>query len=374
MRKIKRSSKPTYAFVLGTRPEIVKLSPLIRLFERLGRRFILIHTGQHYSYEMDKLFFKELCLPLPHHHLSLPSKVLGRQGEHTGRMMGALETVFMKESPDIVFVQGDTNSVLAASVVAAKLPTVRLAHVEAGLRSYDRLMPEEVNRILSDHVSDYLFAPTEGARKILRGEGIPDEKIFVTGNTIVDAVKQNLAIAKKRRATPRGPLSVRKPFFLLTLHRQENVDYFERFSAILQGLALVAREFKYPILFPMHPRTRRRLEEFNLRLPDGVRTLVPIGFLDFLRLEAETKLVLTDSGGVQEEACILGVPCVTFRTTTERPETLTIGSNVLAGYEPKKILRCAQKMFGRKATWKNPFGDGRAGERILNIVEKKARG
>lgn len=368
---MKRKTMFKYALVLGTRPEIIKLSPLIRLFQRLHRRFVLIHTGQHYSYEMDKLFFKELALPIPHHHLSLPAKVMGRQADHTGRMMASLESVLINESPDIVFVQGDTNTVLAASLVVAKIHGMKLAHIEAGLRSYDRAMPEEVNRVLSDHVSDYLFAPTIGSRRILLKEGLDAKKVYVTGNTIVDAVRQNLDIARRKRDAVKKYGLKMKCYFLLTLHRQENVDDLKRFTSILRGLSEVHSIYKLPIYFPMHPRTRRRLEEFKLALPKGVVEAQPVGFLDFLQLEAGAKLILTDSGGVQEEACILGVPSVTLRTTTERPETLVVRSSVLAGYDPKRIVKGVRMMLARKKVWRNPFGDGRASESILNILETK---
>jgi UDP-N-acetylglucosamine 2-epimerase (non-hydrolysing) len=247
---------------------------------------------------------------------------------------------------------------------------MKLGHVEAGLRSYDRLMPEEINRVVTDHVSDYLFAPTLGARKILRQEGIPDKKIFVTGNTIVDAVLQNLGIAKKKfRKLPYG-LEEKQGYLLLTLHRQENVDDKNRLRAILGGLEKVSRHFKLPIIFPAHPRTLKMIKRFGLFLPKGVQVQKPEGFLGFLRLEESAELILTDSGGVQEESCILRVPCVTIRTSTERPETVPIGANVLAGYQSENILRCAKVMYGRKRNWKNPFGDGNASERILRIVEK----
>jgi len=235
------------------------------------------------------------------------------------------------------------------------------------LRSYDRNMPEEINRILTDHCSDYLFAPTEKAKTILLGEGIPEEKIHVTGNTIVDAVYQNLSIAQ-RTSNIFNILNIRPAqYFLATLHRQENVDNRERFSSILDGLGQVANFYHQPVIYPVHPHSRKRMSEFDLETPD-LTLIEPVDYFDFLMLESNARLVLTDSGGVQEEACILGVRCVTLRDNTERPETLEIGANVIAGTESDDILENVRLMFEIERYWQNPFGDGKAGERIVNIL------
>ena len=362
----------TIAIILGTRPEIIKLSGLIRILHRHKKNYFLVHTGQHYSYEMDRLFFKELELPEPKYQLSVHQAPSTGHGHHVGRMLPELENILLKERPCAALGQGDTNTVLAGALVASKIAGIKIGHVEAGLRSYDRQMPEEINRILTDHISDYLFPPTRGAAKILRSEGVPAGKIFMTGNTIVDAVMQNLAIAKKKsQALPYG-LSKKKDFFLLTLHRQENVDDPKRLASILQGLEDVSKRWKTPIIFPAHPRTVKMLKHFRLFLPKAVQAEPPAGFLDFLRLEAASRLILTDSGGVQEEACILGVPCVTLRTTTERPETVQVGANDIAGFKPGSILLSAARMMKRRRSWSNPFGDGRASERILRVIEKNS--
>lgn len=371
MPHIKSGKKRPVALVLGTRPEIIKLAPVIRHYESAGVDFFIVHTGQHYSFEMDKVFFRDLGLRAPRYQLSVRSKGKSH-GDHTGRMMGAVEAILLKEKPRAVLVQGDTNTVLAGALAAAKIPGIRVGHVEAGLRSYDRGMPEEINRVLSDHVSDLLFAPTSGARRILLGEGIPRKKIFVTGNTIVDAVRQNLALAKRKHKDVSRFGVTEKKYFLMTLHRQENVDEKDVLASILEGLRRVLREFRTPILFSMHPRTKNRLSEFGLKLPMGVRSMKPVGFLDFLSLEDRARMILTDSGGLQEEACILGVPCVTLRTTTERPETVEAGANLVAGHDPAGIFRSAQHMFSKKKTWSNPFGDGHAARRIARIVEDSA--
>ena len=354
--------------ILGTRPEIIKLSALIRLARARRHRFFLVHTGQHFSYGMDKRFFKELGLPAPQYRVSRPERMNARQ--HTRHMTEAIERILQRERPTHVLVQGDTNSVRAGALAASKRNDTVLGHVEAGLRSYDPKMPEEANRIIADHASHLLFAPTAAAKKILLGEGIHRGKIFVTGNTIVDAVLQNLALARKS-PVPAG-LS-RGGFFLMTLHRQENVDHRERLRSILKGLSLVTRKFRRPVFFPIHPRTALRLREFRLPLPEGVRTLPPAGFLPFLRMEASAGLILTDSGGIQEEACILRVPCVTLRTSTERPETVEVGANVVAGQSPERILAACGRMLKAPRRWKNPFGDGRASQQILRIILKGHR-
>ncbi|AIY90186.1 UDP-N-acetylglucosamine 2-epimerase [Geoglobus acetivorans] len=349
--------------ILGTRPEIIKMSPVIRECEKRGLDYFILHTGQHYSYEMDRVFFEELELPQPKYNLDVGS---GTHAEQTGRIMIGVEKVLMKEKPDVVLVQGDTNTVLAGALAAAKLH-IRVGHVEAGLRSYDRRMPEEVNRVLADHVSDYLFAPTEKARQNLLREGIDEDKIFVTGNTIVDAVYQNLEIAERKVNVLRELGLKPKEYFLVTAHRQENVDVRERLKGILRGLKLIREEFSVPVVFPVHPRTRKRVEEFGLDM-SGIEVIDPLGFLEFLQLEANARLVLTDSGGVQEETCILGVPCVTLRDNTERPETLEVGSNVLVGTKPERILEGVRTMLNKENSWKNPFGDGRAGERVVGTI------
>lgn len=361
------------AIILGTRPEIIKMSPIIRFLQKEKKDCLMIHTGQHYSYEMDRVFFKDLELPEPRYQLSEKAESADHQGEHTGRMMAGIERILLKERPSMVLVEGDTNSVLAGALVTCKIKGIKLGHVEAGLRSYDRAMPEEVNRILADHVSDYLFAPTAASKKILLNEGISKEKIFVTGNTIVDAVKQNLRIAQKKVNLDRWMKGKRAGFFLMTMHRMENVDRRERLALILKGLKRVWEEFKIPTIFPVHPRTLARLKHFSLKLPRGIEPIHPLGFMEFLMLEANARMILTDSGGVQEEACILRVPCVTLRTSTERPETVEVGANRIAGYEPESILRSARKMMDQTRGWKNPFGDGRAGERIVKILEKDER-
>jgi UDP-N-acetylglucosamine 2-epimerase (non-hydrolysing) len=315
-------------------------------------------------------WIEQLGLPDARYNLDVGSGS-GRHGEQTGRMLAGIEKILIAEKPDAVLVEGDTNTVLAGALAASKLG-IKVGHVEAGLRSYDRRMPEEINRVVADHISDYLFAPTEKSRDILLGEGISDEKVFVTGNTVVDAVYQNIEIANGRDGGGAGPDLEPEGYFLATAHRQENVDNAARFAGILRGLELVSREFLLPVIYPIHPRSRKMMEEFGLDAR-GVTFIEPLDYLSFLKLEADARLVLTDSGGVQEESCILKVPCVTLRDNTERPETALVGANVLVGVDPEKILEGARTVIGRSRDWENPFGDGRAGERIVGIITNSGR-
>ncbi len=353
------------SIILGTRPEIIKMFPIIREYERLGLEYFILHTGQHYSYNMDRVFFEQLQLPDAKYNLDAGS---GSHAEQTGKMLIGIEKVLKEERPDVVLVEGDTNTVIAGALAAVKLG-IKVGHVEAGLRSHDRRMPEEINRILTDHSSDYLFAPTEKSRQNLLHEGISEKKIFVTGNTIVDAILQSVKISKRRRNLLRDLGLKRCEFFLTTIHRQENVDDEVRLRSIFKGLEAVQKEFDLDMIYPIHPRTRKKLT-FRLG-PNGVRLIEPLDYLGFVQLESNAKLVLTDSGGVQEETCILGVPCVTLRDNTERPETLEVGSNVLAGIDPYSIVGLVKLMISRDNGWRNPFGDEKAANRIAEILRWK---
>jgi len=350
--------------ILGTRPEIIKMSPVIKECQRRNINFFILHTNQHYLENLDKIFFDELKLPQPKYNLKIKS---GTHAEEVGKMLIGVERVLIKEKPNSFLVLADTNTALAGALAAVKLH-IRVDHIEAGLRSYSREMPEEINRILTDHCSDFLFAPTEKSKEILINEGIPEDKIFVTGNTIVDAVYQNSKLAERKSKILEKFNLKKEKYFLLTLHRPENVDKEEKIKEIFRGLKLIYREFNLPIIFLIHPRTEKKLEEFNLRVPRGVKLIKPVGYLDFLKLESNARLVLTDSGGIQEEACILKTPCITLRNNTERPETIEIGSNILAGTKSNTILLAAGKMMHKKSRWKNPFGDGKSSKKILDIL------
>ncbi len=350
--------------ILGTRPEIIKMAPVIRKCESDGIETVVIHTGQHYSWNMDRVFFNELGLPEAKYNLEVGSQSNLLQ---TSLIMQRLEPVLEIEKPDAVLVQGDTNTVLAGSLAANKLG-MRLGHVESGLRSYDRRMPEEFNRTIADHLADWLFCPTEGSLETAKKERISDSSLFLTGNTIVDSVKQNLEIAR-RGTDPFSRLGVEPSrYVLVTAHRQEYVDNPDSLKGILNGLEGIARETGMKMVFPVHPRTSKMIRTFGLSMPQGVLATEPLGYFEFLLLEEGASLILTDSGGVQEEACILHVPCVTLRDNTERPETVEVGANMLSGTDPQKMVSAAKRMLGAKRDWKNPFGDGNAAEKIVKII------
>ncbi|QLG61095.1 non-hydrolyzing UDP-N-acetylglucosamine 2-epimerase [Halorarum salinum] len=355
----------TLSFVLGTRPEIIKLSPVIRSCQRYDVPFSLIHTGQHYSDELDSVFFEQLELPPPEYNLAVGSS---SHGEQTGEMIVGIESVLEEERPDVVLVQGDTNSVLAGTIAATKMKGIEVGHVEAGLRSFDREMPEEVNRRLADHAADHLFPPTETSRQQLLSEGLADDRITVTGNTIVDAVTQNVEIAHERSSVL-AELGLESEFGLLTAHRAENVDDRERFVTLLDGVARAAREQDLLVVYPIHPRADKWVSEFGIDVPAEIRLVEPQDFLDFLVLEDEATIVFTDSGGVQEESCILQTPCVTLRDNTERPETVEVGANRIVGVESESVVEGVREILGVGPNWENPFGDGTAAKQILDALE-----
>lgn len=357
-------------FVLGTRPEIIKMSPLLRECERRDIPHTIVHTGQHYDQSMDRVFFQQLGIPRPDYNLSIGSHSHGRQ---TGEMLIALEPVVDSESPAIVLVQGDTNSTLAGALTTSKM-RADLGHVEAGLRSYQAGMPEEINRRVTDHVSDLLFAPTDRAVETLHGEGIDGSRVFQTGNTIVDAVQTNMDIAIERSDVLDELGLDPEEYAVLTAHRAENVDDRSNFSSLLEGVDRFSKRTGLQVVYPIHPHPASMVERFDLSVPDGITVVEPLDYLDFLLLQARAALVFTDSGGVQEECCILGVPCVTLRERTERPETLEVGANALVGTDPEAIRETGIRMLDVETGWSNPFGDGTSAQRILSIVERECDG
>ncbi len=354
--------------ILGTRPEIIKMTPVMRECEKRGIDYFVLHTGQHYNYEMDKIFFKEFQISPESINLAIGS---GTHGETTGKMLIGIEKILRKEKPDMVLVQGDTNTVVAGSLAAVKLH-INLGHVEAGLRSYDRRQPEEYNRIIADHIGNFLFAPTKKAKETLIKKGIEKEYIYLAGNTIVDAIFQSLEIAKaKSRILDKLGIK-RNNYFLVTAHREENVDVKEILIGILKGLESVSKKYNLPLIYPIHPRTRKRIREFGLidfiNKIKNLRLMKPVGFFDLLMLEANAKLVLTDSGGIVEEACVLRVPSVSLRNYTDRPESIEVGASILSGCDANKILKATELMLNKERNWKNPFGDGKSSERIIDII------
>lgn len=351
------------AVVVGTRPEIVKMAPVVRACVERGAEWRLWHTGQHYSFEMDGVFFTELELPKPHANLEVGS---GTQAYHIGAIVNGIAELIANDRPDVLLVEGDTNSVLASGLAAQKLG-VRVGHVEAGLRSYDRTMPEEINRILTDHLSDHLYAPTEHSRTILRGEGVAEERIHVTGNTVVDELLRQKPRALARAVAARFGVTPQR-YAVATVHRAENTDHEARLRGIVDGLSRAAGALDLEVLCAVHPRTTQRMGAMGLSWGPRVRALPPLPYLDFLGLHADAAITLTDSGGLQEEACSLGVPCVTLRDNTERPESVEAGANVLVGADPDALVAGARAMIGRRGGWANPFGDGAAGLRIVDLL------
>jgi len=361
--------------VVGARPNFMKVAPIIRAINKHNASTrsthiepTLVHTGQHYDYEMSQIFFKDLELPKPDIYLGAGS---GTHAEQTGKIMVELEKVLFKEKPDLVIVVGDVNSTLAGALAAVKL-CIPVAHVEAGLRSYDRTMPEEINRLLTDAVSDYLFTPSHDADENLRKEGIPRDKIFLVGDVMVDSLLHNKAEAAKSVILHQLDLAERG-YALLTLHRPSNVDEKESLFKIIKALSEISRRIR--IVFPAHPRTQKRLKEFDLlsHLPIANQEFLliePLGYLDFLNLEMNAKFVMTDSGGIQEETTVLSIPCLTLRNTTERPITLTRGTNTLVWNHTEKIVEEAFKILdGKSKTGNCPeLWDGKAAERIVEIL------
>ena len=357
---------------MGTRPEIIKLAPVVR--ECMARRipYFVIHTGQHYDYAMDKIFFDDLNIPTNVINLHVGS---GSHGETIGKMIPAIERIIKERRPDVMLVQGDTNSALAGALAAVKIH-IPVGHIEAGLRSCDRLQPEEYNRRAIDHISTYLFAPTRRAEENLHREGIRTNsnfgyRVYVTGNTIVDATSQALAIGqRKSRILSLHKLSP-KGYLLLTLHREENVESKDILRNLLEGSIAVARISVLPLLIPLHPRTKRNVEKFGLGpllTDENVILIEPLGYLDFLMLEANAILVLSDSGGVTEECCILQVPSVSLRNHSDRPETIEIGASMLAGVTKEGILEAAQTMMEKTHDWQHPFGERGASKKIIDIL------
>lgn len=354
------------AIVLGTRPEIIKLSPLIRLFERKHIDYFVIHSNQHYSKNMDAIFFEELRLPHPDYNLGIGSADHGNQ---TGRMLIKIEEILLKEKPSVVLAQGDTNTVLAG-ILAASKQNIPTGHVEAGLRSYDRRMPEEKNRIICDVLSDFLFAPTHVQKSILQKEGISNDKIFVVGNTIVDAVIQHKELAEKNSTILKDLHLKQKEFCLVTAHRALNVDSKQSLQKLVNLIDSVQELTNVPVVYPIHPRTKAKLDHFDLSIENAI-IIDPVGYTDFLSLEMNAKLIITDSGGIQEEACILHTPCITIRENTERPETIDVGANKLVGLSIEKLKKAIQYHSTHENTWENPFGSGDTAERILEVLTSK---
>lgn len=357
------------AVVVGTRPGIIKMSPLVKELNRQNINNILIHAGQHYSYNLDEKFFEDLRLPVPDYKLE-QVKDCEYHGEQTAEMLAGIEEILIEEQPKVVLVCGDANYNLAGALAARKLNMV-VGHVEAGLRSDDWRMPEEHNRVIIDHISEYLFSPTEEAKENAVQDNVKGD-IVITGNTIVDAVHEHIEIAKKDSNILEKLGLKPDQYFLFTTHREENVDDKQNLQKIVAILKEMRGKYDKEIVFSMHPRTAKMLETFEMmeqvKNIEGVHIIEPIGYLDFLKLQSNSYLILTDSGGIQEESCILGIPCVTLRNNTERPETVEVGANSVAGLETESVLKAVEQMKQKSGDWRNPFGDGTAAETIIETV------
>ena len=360
------------AIVIGTRPEIIKMAPVIDEIIKRNLDYVLIHTGQHYDHEMSDQFFSDLELPTPDYNIGVGS---GSHGEQTAEMMKGIENVFVEEKPDMVMVQGDTNAVLAGAIVASKLH-IPVGHVEAGLRSFDKTMPEEINRMVADVCSQLYYVPTEESAVNLIVEGINPKNVIITGNTVVDACLRNLKIAENN-SDILDQFEGDEKILTLTMHRAENVDNLERLTQITDALIELD---ELTIIFPVHPRTLKNLENFGLLSKlvekDNIKLIKPVGYLDFLLLLSNSDMIMTDSGGLQEEAITLDVPCMTLRYNTERPETVTAGGNILVGSNKDKIIETARLIMNDPKTREtmkkaiNPYGDGKASSRILECYFK----
>ena len=365
------------ATILGTRPEIIKMAPIIDEISKRGINQVVLHTGQHYDEEMSDAFFKDLEIPTPDYNIHVGS---GTHGKQTGLMMKGIEEILLDEKPDIVLVQGDTNAVLAGALVASKLH-IAVGHVEAGLRSFDMTMPEEINRRAADVCSVMYFIPTEESAINLLAEGFSRKNLFITGNTVVDACFRHLEIAKKRgfeeESLKELGIENMDNILTLTMHRAENVDDKQRVTNIIEALKELD---DMNIIFPIHPRTKNTLVNFGLfdelNNLSHVHIIKPLGYLDFLLLTSKSTLILTDSGGLQEEAITLDVPALTLRYNTERPETVAAGGNILVGSDKQAILENARRILDdedfadKMKSAQNPYGQGDAAKLTVDAIEK----
>lgn len=357
--------------IVGARPNFMKMAPLYREFKKYSDEFDvkLIHTGQHYDEKMSKIFFVELEMPEPDEYLGVGS---GTHAEQTAKIMTSYEEVLLKEKPDLVIVAGDVNSTVACALDAVKLH-IPVAHLEAGLRSFDRQMPEEINRILTDSISDYLLTPSLDGNQHLANEGVSEDKVFFVGNIMIDSLVHFLP--KVEQSNILTDLKIEKDnFVLVTLHRPSNVDTKKGLSVILDAFAEISKHIK--LIFPIHPRTRNRIAQLGMQSKvDTMKNLIlldPIGYYDFIRLQKDAKFILTDSGGIQEESTYLGVPCLTLRPNTERPITITEGTNQLIELDTDKIISAANEVLsGKNKKGKIPeLWDGKTASRIVEIFRK----
>lgn len=362
-------NKGKIAVLIGTRPGIIKMAPIIHQLREQNLPHYVVHTGQHYSHEMDRKIMIDVELAEPEYLITRPTDCISH-AEQTAYMLVEIEKILQEDRPEVLLVCGDANTNLAGALAARKIH-IKVGHVEAGLRSYDWRMPEEHNRIIIDHISEYLFAPTLEAQKNLCKDGVQGE-VFVVGNTIVDATLKHSKKASLTKNTVVKEIISGESYILLTLHREENVDSPIILKSILTAIEQISQSGKFKVIFPVHPRTRKRFTEFNMnKWLDSLKYLQiidPLGYLDFLAVLNNAKLVMSDSGGIQEEACILKIPCLTLRDNTERPETVAVGANRIAGASTESIVEAFSEVeiSGFTIPEKdNPFGDGQTARRIV---------
>jgi len=354
--------------IVGARPNFIKIAPLMAEYKRHPKiQPLLVHTGQHYDYEMSEIFFQNLEIPNPDIYLNVGN---GSHAAQTAKIMTAFEKVVLKEQPDLIVVVGDVNSTLACSLVASKLNT-KIAHVEAGLRSFDREMPEEINRIVTDSLSDYLFVSEGSGLKNLKKEGINSNKVHFVGNIMIDTLLANMNIINQSNILEKLELS-KNEYSVMTLHRPSNVDSEEALLEILDILNFMSKEIK--IVYPIHPRPKKMIKAYNLSKKfEGLKNLIfiePLGYIDFVKLVKDSNFVLTDSGGIQEETTILKVPCLTMRENTERPVTIEKGTNYLVGRDKEQIKRRIRDILKGKIKESNilELWDGETAKRIVKVI------
>ena len=350
------------AVAAGTRPEFIQMEPIIRELVARNIEYIFIHSGQHYDYDMDKIFFEEMQMPDPTHYLGIGSKL---PGEQIGEMITKSESIFRQEKPDMLLVTGDTNTALGVALAANK-SKVKVGHFEAGMRSFDRSMPEEINRIIIDNFSDILFSPTERGIRNLHDNGIYDN-VFLVGDVMLDSITYYRKLIEDKSRTLEDLFLTKKPYLLLTLHREANTDNKDRLKNILDAVSPVP----YPVIFPIHPRTKQRVQSFNIRMPDNIHAVSPAGYFEFLRLIFHSDKLLTDSGGAQKQAFFLSKPCITLRPNTEWMETIENGWNILVDDNREKIIEAVSNFCPQGTPDLSLFGNGESSSKIIDTVVSK---
>ena len=350
------------AVAAGTRPEFIQVEPIIRELNKRGIDTLFIHSGQHYDYDMDKIFFNEMHMPDPTYYLGIGSKL---PGEQIGEMITKSESIFREEKPDILLVSGDTNTALGVALAANK-SKIKVGHFEAGMRSFDRSMPEEINRVIIDNFSDILFSPTERGIKNLHDNGIHNN-VFLVGDVMLDSIIYYRKLIENKSRTLEELSLDDKPYLLLTLHREANTDNERRLKNILEAVSSVSD----PVIFPIHPRTKQRIQSFNIKLPENIRVISPAGYFEFLRLIFHSDKLLTDSGGVQKQAFFLKKPCITLRPNTEWMETIEYGWNILVDDNREKIIEAISSFRPQGTPDLSLFGNGESSSKIIDTVVSK---